>query len=160
MIEPQHWSLREMENYILECQRADWVDEPHKRLKYFHLPRSWAIKGTEFSYVVARQDGKVIGVIEYFRKAGEGESHFCYLSVDPDFKNKGVSKLLIDAFCAKMRSDESVIQFGSMFSDEGRSFLMKNLVKKLDEYGLEWASGNDEMNALKAEIKTSNARRI
>lgn len=160
-MDAKHLTFDEMSEYVLDCQRKDWEDNPHDRLKYFRLPYTWSmIKTTEFHYFGVFDAEKLIGVVEYFKKIEHGSCHFCYISVDAQYRNTGVSKRLIEAFCQKMALDGSAVYFGSMFSDDGKAFVMKNLVTSLEKRGIEWSSENEGMMELKKSFQKQRQRNL
>lgn len=149
MIKTAISSFKEIEEYVLDFQR-DFHDTNLFDLKYFRLPSIWAKpKGVEYEYAVAKLDKKIVGLMEMMTNDPPGSISLCYITVNPEYKNQGISKLLINEFCRYAKEVKKQVKLGDLFSEEGRSYVMKNLAHQLSHHGIEWEAENKEMMSLK-----------
>lgn len=80
-------------------------------VRSFHNPWMKAsfedeLRQKQTDYLVAEEDGKVIGYIGIWDVLGEG--NITNVAVDPDYRRKGVGKLLIETLLSRHPSLENV----------------------------------------------------
>jgi ribosomal protein S18 acetylase RimI-like enzyme len=121
----------ELSNLLLKESNQDI----HHRIKYFYP--QWAFDYLNFAAI--SDEGKILGLCEismvsdpYFKSKFY---HIEMISVDPEFRNQGISKnilKLVIQFCA---SQEANIKYGQVSSD-GKSYILDQLSSICSEHNV------------------------
>lgn len=129
-----------------EFQRASFCDPGWK---YYHPPM-W-LRGEKdqrtfiFALLPQEQDEEddsthmVVGAIELQVSVYEHDVlWFKYISVLPEFKDRGISKRLIEKLIEHLKGKSDFLLEVSMYSDEGMLYFKKNLEAALDAGSINW----------------------
>lgn len=105
------------------------MDDLQLRLKYFEIGHyNWR----EDFYVLKFVDGKIVGVLDYCvcpKPTNQGNFHFIsYISVDENYRWKGIAKELIDVFQKDLMRNDKGICGCSGFTADGYNFLRNKLL--------------------------------